>query len=860
MQTVKILWVLVPVALLLGACPTPSDPEPDTEITLVSIAISRPPDKQEYAKGEDFDSTGLEVRGTYSDGSTRAETGYTLSGIDMNSTGDKTVTVSLGEKTATFTITVGPAALVSITISRMPDKTSYVTGEAFNPAGLEVMGTYTDKTTKVETDYALSNPDMTGTGEKTVTVSLEGKSGLLQENFTILVETSALVSISIRSPPAKQVYPQGEAFDPAGLEVEGHYGDGSTHMQASYTLTGAVTDSMGEKTVTVTVNNLSATFTITVTEAALVSIAISRRPDKTSYAKGETLDPAGLRVTGTYTNGSTKQETGYTLSAPDMNSMGEKTVTVSLKGFTATFTITVREAALASIAISKLPDKTVYIKGETFDPAGLEISGTYTDGTTKKEETGYALSSPDMNSTGEKQVRVSLKGKSATFTITVNPALLASIAVTKEPIKRVYTQGTAFVSAGLEVTGTYTDKTTKRETGYTVAPVDTDSAGIKTVTVSLQGQSATFSIAVVKPALYFDYGRRRSPSDHAEPGRYSVPLGRTLVLAPVRWYVSDTASYTWTVNSTVQSAQGEYFSFTPNATGTYTIKVSTEGVSAATASVVCVAAEGTYLRAIRDTSKARVTACFEFTPAPGQFVDIPPGTTEEGVRLDAQATVDSNTGGTSWAWSLGAWGGYVVTGFDHSVANTAGYDLAIYGNPLESWSEPGTVWVMQDENGNGKPDDTWYELEASETGKSTTKQRYAVTYYKPQGNNGPLWVDNLDTMGSFPARNYYGESQGYPYSVPGDWVTFVGTRLPNTLENGQIITNPGFPGPYVDNRGSTFFKISDAIQVDGSPVQLKYIDFVKVQTAVNNYAGVLGEVSTETSLPFDYALIPSSNK
>ena len=39
--------------------------------------------------------------------------------------------------------------------------------------------------------------------------------------------------------------------------------------------------------------------------------------------------------------------------------------------------------------------------------------------------------------------------------------------------------------------------------------------------------------------------------------------------------------------------------------------------------------------------------------------------------------------------SLGAWGGYVVAGFDHSVDNSGGgVDLAIRGNPYSYQSEP----------------------------------------------------------------------------------------------------------------------------------------------------------------------------
>jgi hypothetical protein len=80
-------------------------------------------------------------------------------------------------------------------------------------------------------------------------------------------------------------------------------------------------------------------------------------------------------------------------------------------------------------------------------------------------------------------------------------------------------------------------------------------------------------------------------------------------------------------------------------------------------------------------------------------------------------------------------------GFDHSVENSGVYDLWIpgnaFGDALGSWSEPGIVWVNQDENDNGKPDDTWYELKGSETGKTGTIQRYSITHRKAQAGSGP---------------------------------------------------------------------------------------------------------------------------
>ena len=42
-----------------------------------------------------------------------------------------------------------------------------------------------------------------------------------------------------------------------------------------------------------------------------------------------------------------------------------------------------------------------------------------------------------------------------------------------------------------------------------------------------------------------------------------------------------------------------------------------------------------------------------------------------------------------------------------------------------------------------------------------------------------------------------------------------------------------------------YFRISNAVNADGSAANLKYIDFIKVQTGISQNSGALGEVSTE---------------
>ena len=276
-----------------------------------------------------------------------------------------------------------------------------------------------------------------------------------------------------------------------------------------------------------------------------------------------------------------------------------------------------------------------------------------------------------------------------------------------------------------------------------------------------------------------------------------------------------------------------------------------------------------HYRAKTETSVAEQTIVFEYTPAPGQFInetktggfDETHTTSEAAIAYATQRMKDE------LFVSLGGFGGYIVVGFDHSIDNTGGYDFGVKGNSFSGSSEPGIVWVMQDKNGNGKPDETWYELAGSETGKPETIQNYAVTYYRPTEPNQPVkWTDNqgisgeIDYLTQFHRQDYY-----YPLWIKEDSYTLTGTCLKarnyDASGNGSYWVNAEYDWGYADNfspidrltdsdnynaaANANHFKISDAIDAQGNPVNLKYIDFIKVQVGVNTKSGWLGEVSTE---------------
>ena len=286
--------------------------------------------------------------------------------------------------------------------------------------------------------------------------------------------------------------------------------------------------------------------------------------------------------------------------------------------------------------------------------------------------------------------------------------------------------------------------------------------------------------------------------------------------------------------------------------------------------------EGTYFRASGAASDSSWNKVYEYTPAPGQFINEMKTGGFDGTQTTPEAAIQyaENRLSQGTYVSLGGFGGYIIVGFDHSIENRSDYDFAIEGNSFDGSSEPGIVWVMQDENGDGLPNDTWYELRGSETGNPQTIQDYAVTYYRPSAPAMPVqWTDNLggsgeiDYLKQFHKQDYY-----YPLWIEEDSYTLRGTRLEarnyDKSGNGSYWVNPSYEWGYVDNfspidrlteddnygaaKNANHFKISNAMDYAGNPINLKYIDFIKVQCALNTKSGWLGEASTEVFGFYEY--------
>ena len=352
-----------------------------------------------------------------------------------------------------------------------------------------------------------------------------------------------------------------------------------------------------------------------------------------------------------------------------------------------------------------------------------------------------------------------------------------------------------------------------------------------------------------------------------ECSKYHTVEGRVLRIKPTAVSDADGVEYSWEVDgNVVEGATEPYYLFSSDSAGDYTLRATAKLRTDAGEQVVVrefdvkVYRNGEFRRERSATSQSAFERVVEYTPAPGQFIgELRTGgfKGEEYSAESATAYAEGRLREGMWV-SLGAFGGYIVVSFDHSVENGEGADLAIKGNSFDGSSEPGIVWVMQDENGNGMADDTWYELRGSEWGKEETIQEYEVTYYRPSGAGMSVeWYDNLGNSGCVDyLRQFHNQDSYYPQWITTDSYTLRGTRLEarnyDKSGNGSLWVQPAYDWGYTDNNSTIDSKnavnsldIANAVDICGEAIELEYIDFVKIQCGVQAKSGWLGELSTE---------------
>lgn len=247
-----------------------------------------------------------------------------------------------------------------------------------------------------------------------------------------------------------------------------------------------------------------------------------------------------------------------------------------------------------------------------------------------------------------------------------------------------------------------------------------------------------------------------------------------------------------------------------------------------------------------------ISKVFEYVYAPGQHANM-------AKKSDVQFFIGNPDNHQGWLY-LGGFGGYVTAGFDHNVENKDGADFEVYMLTGNS-PEPAVVYVMQDKNGDGKPNEIWYELKGNQFENSN--HNYWLSYYKPASDSANItWLDSDGKSGELIS------GFGSEYSATWWWnetkkdsTKFYGTRLPDLfeiiLQNGNqiwTVDKNKFLWGYAENNlgtdcntasSSNELDISNAVDSNGNSANLSDIRFIKIQTAIFQQAGWLNEVSAE---------------
>ena len=321
-------------------------------VRLENITITHQPNKVDYYVGDYFQTTGLRISASYSDGSSKEVTGWSYDKTDKLTLDDTAVVISYTEGDVTKTISIKisvtevpePVELLNIAVTQQPNKVDYYVGEHFDPTGMEVTAYYDDGSEKIVTDYQYTPQGALSLIDKNITIGYEDKATTLP--ITVTQGSSKYqTGIEIVTPPTKTEYKVGEYFDKTGMVVKSTYNDGTGETITNYTYSPSGALTLDDKFLTVKSGTFEAKQSITVTkeDVYLAAIYVKTQPNKTTYVAGENFNKTGMVVMAAYSDGSSKEITDYTISPETNLKTTDTKITISFQGKTATVNITVTQ-------------------------------------------------------------------------------------------------------------------------------------------------------------------------------------------------------------------------------------------------------------------------------------------------------------------------------------------------------------------------------------------------------------------------------------------------------------------------------------------------------------------------------------
>ena len=312
-----------------------------------------PPTKNEYKIGETLNLVGgsiTEKMASGANGSTKALTNNMVSGFDSTTPGTKNLTVKYVKDGKTYTKTFQVAVINTINHIEViaPTKTNYKYGENLNLAGGTVKIHMEDGTIKTVpiTDKMVTGYDKTKPGQQMLKVTYTSEDNKKYEGYFKVTVGEDYIKDTKFVAPTKKEYRIGDTIDLAGGSITEVYASGKLGNKYELTnsmISGFDSTTPGTKQITVTFNNKKYNYSITVKDKTL-GISIKTLPNKLEYKKGENLDLTGATLNVVKESGTTTIKiTANMVSGYDKNKTGMQVITVTYEGFTAQFSVLVKE-------------------------------------------------------------------------------------------------------------------------------------------------------------------------------------------------------------------------------------------------------------------------------------------------------------------------------------------------------------------------------------------------------------------------------------------------------------------------------------------------------------------------------------
>ena len=513
----------------------------DTEVEklVTGISIYRGPEKTTYYVGDNIsklDLSGLKIKVFYNDGTDSIvvyndspeefANAFEVSGFDTSTDGymhlvftHKVSGESKDIYDTQYKIYVNKVAVSKIEVTTNPTKTTYQSGEDFDPTGIVITATNNNGSTFVVEDESLlsyrtiSQDGKVHDGDTYVTVIYNNNNNITAK-INITVEEKYVTGITAEMPSGyhDDTYDIGDTLSTRSLVIYINYSDGSSIKFTSKTgfdgfnFSEPDMSTAGEKVVEVSYydEDLQETFVTTfkIYVLGVTKLEVTQEPYRVIYRTGDELELNGLLVKATYTDGSFEEleygDAGLTVTGSTASDGPQKEVTVSYKGASTTFNIDVwmSDAFLASKVSTDITSLRNVFNQEDYSEENWakivkiidDVEALLNDFDPREEGNHYSSDVDAVIDAAREEINKIPSGVLEKITIS-------------GPTKTQYNVGDELDLTGLVVTAHYTNGETKELTSeqYSVTGFDSSSVGVCTVKITFEGKETTFNVTIINP-------------------------------------------------------------------------------------------------------------------------------------------------------------------------------------------------------------------------------------------------------------------------------------------------------------------------------------------------------------------------